>query len=61
MGTPTGKALHSLPASWANLYSHLLPPWWGRIHRTQVYVAHEAFFCGSGYEVTPILSPVIIV
>jgi branched-chain amino acid aminotransferase len=26
------------------------------IDRTQVYVADEAFFCGSGYEVTPILS-----
>ncbi len=26
------------------------------IDRTQVYVADEAFFCGSGFEVTPILS-----
>ena len=26
------------------------------IDRTQVYVAEEAFFCGSGFEVTPILS-----
>jgi branched-chain amino acid aminotransferase len=26
------------------------------IDRTQVYVSDEAFFCGSGYEVTPILS-----
>ena len=26
------------------------------IDRTELYVAEEAFFCGSGYEVTPILS-----
>jgi branched-chain amino acid aminotransferase len=26
------------------------------IARTELYVADEAFFCGSGYEVTPILS-----
>ncbi len=26
------------------------------IARTELYVAEEAFFCGSGYEVTPILS-----
>ncbi len=26
------------------------------IDRTELYVADEAFFCGSGYEVTPILS-----
>src|SRR5215467_1456279 len=26
------------------------------IDRTELYVADEAFFCGSGYEITPILS-----
>jgi branched-chain amino acid aminotransferase len=26
------------------------------IDRTELYVAEEAFFCGSGYEITPILS-----
>jgi branched-chain amino acid aminotransferase len=26
------------------------------IARTELYVADEAFFCGSGYEITPILS-----
>src|SRR5262249_56941600 len=26
------------------------------IDRTELYVADEAFFCGSGYEVTPIVS-----
>jgi branched-chain amino acid aminotransferase len=26
------------------------------IARTELYVAEEAFFCGSGYEITPILS-----
>ena len=26
------------------------------IDRTEVYVAEEAFFCGSGYEITPITS-----
>jgi len=26
------------------------------IDRTELYVAEEAFFCGSGYEVTPIVS-----
>ena len=26
------------------------------IERTELYVADEAFFCGSGYEITPILS-----
>jgi branched-chain amino acid aminotransferase len=26
------------------------------IDRTEVYVADEAFFCGSGYEITPIVS-----
>ena len=26
------------------------------IDRTELYVAEEAFFCGSGYDVTPILS-----
>ena len=26
------------------------------IDRTQVYTAEEAFFCGSGFEITPILS-----
>ena len=26
------------------------------IDRTEVYVADEAFFCGSGYEITPIIS-----
>ena len=25
------------------------------IARTELYVADEAFFCGSGYEITPIL------
>jgi branched-chain amino acid aminotransferase len=27
------------------------------IDRTELYVAEEAFFCGSGYEITPIVSP----
>ena len=26
------------------------------INRTELYVAEEAFFCGSGYEITPIVS-----
>src|SRR5262249_49854777 len=26
------------------------------IDRTELYVADEAFFCGSGYEITPIVS-----
>jgi branched-chain amino acid aminotransferase len=26
------------------------------IDRTELYVADEAFLCGSGYEITPILS-----
>ena len=26
------------------------------IDRTEIYVAEEAFFCGSGYEITPIVS-----
>ena len=26
------------------------------IDRTEIYVADEAFFCGSGYEITPIVS-----
>jgi branched-chain amino acid aminotransferase len=26
------------------------------IDRTELYVAEEAFFCGSGYEITPITS-----
>jgi branched-chain amino acid aminotransferase len=26
------------------------------IARTELYVAEEAFFCGSGYEITPITS-----
>ena len=26
------------------------------IARTELYVADEAFFCGSGYEITPIVS-----
>src|SRR5881398_2571820 len=26
------------------------------IDRTELYVAEEAFFCGSGYEITPIVS-----
>jgi branched-chain amino acid aminotransferase len=26
------------------------------IARTELYVADEAFFCGSGYEITPITS-----
>ncbi len=26
------------------------------IARTELYVADEAFFCGSGYEITPIIS-----
>ena len=26
------------------------------IARTELYVAEEAFFCGSGYEITPIVS-----
>jgi branched-chain amino acid aminotransferase len=26
------------------------------IDRTELYVADEAFFCGSGYEITPITS-----
>ena len=26
------------------------------IARTELYVAEEAFFCGSGYEITPIIS-----
>jgi branched-chain amino acid aminotransferase len=26
------------------------------IARTELYVADEAFLCGSGYEITPILS-----
>jgi branched-chain amino acid aminotransferase len=26
------------------------------VDRTELYVADEAFFCGSGYEITPIVS-----
>jgi branched-chain amino acid aminotransferase len=26
------------------------------IARTELYVSDEAFFCGSGYEITPIVS-----
>jgi branched-chain amino acid aminotransferase len=26
------------------------------IDRTELYVSDEAFFCGSGYEITPIVS-----
>jgi branched-chain amino acid aminotransferase len=26
------------------------------VDRTELYVAEEAFFCGSGYEITPIVS-----
>jgi branched-chain amino acid aminotransferase len=44
------------------LIEHLVPGVLGQdviereIDRTEIYVAEEAFFCGSGYEITPIVS-----
>jgi branched-chain amino acid aminotransferase len=46
----------------ATLIEDLVPRMLGRevtereIDRTELYVAEEAFFCGSGYEITPIVS-----
>ena len=56
----TGDILESITR--ATLMEELCPNVLGidvverEIDRTELYVADEAFFCGSGYEITPILS-----
>lgn len=56
----TSDVLESITRS--TLIEDLIPRTFGlqvverEIDRTEVYVAEEAFFCGSGYEITPILS-----